>query len=237
MKLFVSDLHLDPNNAQSLHPFRACLDRYRSGLAELYILGDLFEYWIGDDYLPPAAEATATLLKDLADSGVRVFFMAGNRDFLLGEHFAKSCGMTILADPTVIVINDTPTLLSHGDHLCTDDHVYQAIRAKVRDPQWQQAVLSQTVEQRLGMAKEARGESQRHVGTAAEEIMDVNAEAVASCMAAAGVQQMIHGHTHRPADHTLTVNDLPARRIVLGDWYKPEHVHVAVDDRLVPFPG
>ncbi|MEM7705101.1 MAG: UDP-2,3-diacylglucosamine diphosphatase [Pseudomonadota bacterium] len=237
MKLFVSDLHLDPTNPQSLKPFRDCLERYRDGLAELYILGDLFEFWIGDDYVPATAKETAVLLKGLSERGVGVFFMAGNRDFLLGEEFASHCGMTILDDPTVITINGKPTLLSHGDHLCTDDHVYQAIRAKVRDPQWQQAVLAQTVEQRLAMANEARDESQRHTGEAAEEIMDVNPDAVMSCMTKAGVQQMIHGHTHRPGDHALVVNDAPARRIVLGDWYKPEHVHIALDDRLLPFPG
>ena len=233
MKLFVSDLHLNPEDAQSLQPLRRCLANYEGQLSELYILGDLFEFWIGDDYLPATALATAALLKDLSSSGVSIYFMAGNRDFMLGDDYAQRCGMQRLADPTVIEINDMPTLLSHGDHLCTDDHVYQAIRAKVRDPAWQQAVLAQSIDQRLAMAVEARGDSRRHTQAADEEIMDVNADAVVACMAAAGVQQMIHGHTHRPAEHHLTVNNAPARRLVLGDWYRREHIHIAVDDKLI----
>ena len=139
----------------------------------------------------------------------------------------------MLPDPTVIDVKGTPTLLSHGDQLCTDDHVYQAIRARVRNPDWQQAVLAQPIDQRLAMAVEARGDSKRHTESAAEEIMDVNPDAVVACMTEAGVQQMIHGHTHRPAEHHLTVNHAPARRVVLGDWYEPEHIHIVLDDQLI----
>ncbi len=233
MKLFVSDLHLDPERPATLNQFRACLDRYKAELTELYILGDLFEYWIGDDHLTETALATATLLKSFNDHGVEIFFMAGNRDFLLGPDYAALCHMQLLEDGSIIDLDGVATILSHGDHLCTDDQVYQAVRAKVRSPQWQQAVLAQPIDARLAMANQARGQSKAHTSEADMTIMDVNAEAVVGFMAEAGVVQMIHGHTHRPALHELTVNGQAARRWVLGDWYTDSGIRVLAGHQLV----
>ncbi|MFK7955122.1 MAG: UDP-2,3-diacylglucosamine diphosphatase [Lysobacterales bacterium] len=236
MKLFVSDLHLDPQRPQTLRQFERCLSYYDADVRELFILGDLFEYWIGDDYLTESATQTANLLRALSDRGVPVYFIPGNRDFLIGEAFAALCGMQFLEDGAIIDIHGTATLLCHGDHLCTDDPVYQSIRGEVRDSRWQQAVLAKPVEERLAMATQARDESKSHTSQADEAIMDVNAQAVMDQMASAGVQQMIHGHTHRPAIHKLTVNGQPAKRLVLGDWYSESNIRVIVDDQLVkPF--
>ncbi len=236
MKLFVSDLHLDPDRPETLEQFERCLKRYNSTIQELYILGDLFEYWIGDDYLTASANDTANLLRTLSERGVTVSFIPGNRDFLIGEQFAALCGMQRLEDGAIIDIDGTPTLLCHGDHLCTDDQVYQSIRQEVRDNRWQQAVLAQPIEARLALANQARDQSKSHTSQAEEAIMDVNAQAVLDQMASAGVQQMIHGHTHRPAIHELTVNGQPGRRLVLGDWYSESNIRVIEDNRLVhPF--
>ncbi len=218
--LFISDLHLDDSRPHITTLFQRFLATQARKADALYILGDLFESWIGDDDDAPLANTIANALLDLKRSGVPCHFMHGNRDFLLGETYAERAGFSLLNDPTVIDLYGVPTALVHGDALCTDDHAYQAFRQQVRNPFWQQGFLAQPLATRREMARQARTESQRHTAAANMEIMDVNAAAVARAMHEAGVHRLIHGHTHRPATHSFQLNGLPATRIVLGDWYE-----------------
>lgn len=219
--LFISDLHLDPARPQITTLFEDYLagDDVRHADA-LYILGDLVEAWIGDDDDAELPRRIAAATRAVRDAGVPVYFMAGNRDFLLGEAFAERAGMTLLDDGTVHDVQSQPTLLMHGDVLCTDDLAYQAVRKQVRDPQWQAHVLSMPLEARRALAVQAREDSRAHTGSTMESIMDVNADAVAGAMREAGVTRLIHGHTHRPAVHSLMLDGKAAERIVLGDWYE-----------------
>lgn len=218
--LFISDLHLEDSQ-----PVRTCcLLDFLGGPAReaeaLYILGDLFEFWIGDDALSTTAQQFAEAGKNLSSHGVPCYFMHGNRDFLLGETFASLSGMTLLPEKLVIDLYGTPTLLLHGDSLCTDDVEYQAVRRQTRDPAWQAAVLALSMEERLAMARDARDASRQHTGSASMEIMDVNEAAVHASFLEHGVGRMIHGHTHRPAvHHGQLENGQEAERIVLADWY------------------
>ena len=217
--LFVSDLHLDaasPEIARQFHAFLA--DEARAAEA-LYILGDLFEAWLGDDDPDPAARATVGALRALTDSGVPVSVMHGNRDFLIGERFCRETGATLLPDGTVIELYGDRAVLMHGDALCTDDASYQRLRRIVRNPLVRGLFRIMTLNQRRALAARMRAGSRAHVGMTAPEIMDVNSEAVAQAFREAGVRTMIHGHTHRPAVHPLEVDGAPAKRIVLGDWY------------------
>lgn len=218
--LFISDLHLDPERpditAQALE-----LLREEAGDADaLYILGDLFEAWVGDD--DPEAEKRKVIaaLKSLADGGLPCFFMRGNRDFLAGEGFARDSGCTMLEDPTVIEIHGTPVILMHGDTLCTDDLEYQAFRRTVRDPRWQEAMLARPLEERIAVARQLRAQSAASMAGKAEEIMDVNQAAVEAAMREHGVYTLVHGHTHRPAVHRFSLDGHEAVRVVLGDWYE-----------------
>lgn len=220
--LFISDLHLSPNRPGIVESFFSLLQGEARRADALYILGDLFEYWIGDDaadqlgYSPVIREIRA-----LADAGVPVYFMRGNRDFLAGDRFAAETGCEILADPTVIDLYGERALLMHGDFLCTDDTEHQKFRITVDDPDWQRAFLSKPVAARMQMAQEAREQSREHKDSVAMDIMDVNDDAVRKAFDAHDVRLMIHGHTHRPAIH-----DDPAgtRRIVLGDWYEQSSI-------------
>jgi len=217
--LFVSDLHIDaasPAMARQFHEFLA--GEARSADA-LYILGDLFEAWLGDDDPDPAARETVAALRALANSGVPVFVMHGNRDFLIGERFCRETRATLLDDGTVVELYGERALLMHGDALCTDDRGYQRLRRVVRNPLVRGIFRIMTLNQRRALARKLRAGSRAHVGTTAPEIMDVNAEAVAQAFRMAGVRTMIHGHTHRPAIHPLEIDGAPAKRIVLGDWY------------------
>lgn len=217
--LFVSDLHLDAASPEIARQFHAFLeDEVRSAEA-LYILGDLFEAWLGDDDTDPAARATVRALRALTDSGVPVFVMHGNRDFLIGERFCRETGATLLPDGTVIELCGERAALMHGDALCTDDASYQRLRRIVRNPLVRGLFRIMTLNQRRALAVRMRAGSRAHVGMTAPEIMDVNAEAVAQAFREAGVRTMIHGHTHRPAVHPLEIDGAPAKRIVLGDWY------------------
>ena len=214
--LFISDLHLEdaqPGITRLLLDFLAA---EAAAADALYILGDLFEYWIGDDVLSPTAETVADALSGVARK-TPVYFMHGNRDFLLGRTFAERAGMGLLDDPTVVDLYGTPTLLMHGDTLCTDDHAYQAFRAQVRQPAFIEMFLHKSVEERIAMAREARDASKAHTGHAAMEIMDVNEDAVRAAFEAHGVDRMIHGHTHRPAVHDRADG---RQRIVLGAWHE-----------------
>ncbi|MBY6070537.1 UDP-2,3-diacylglucosamine diphosphatase [Marinobacter salsuginis] len=218
--LFISDLHLEESRPDITEAFLGFLDGTASGVDQLYILGDFFEAWIGDDERTPLQEEIAAALRKLRDSGTDIFLMHGNRDFLIGEDFCKRAGATLLDDPTVIDLHGTPTLLMHGDSLCTADVEYQKFRANMRNPQWQQMILQRPLEDRQQMARQLREISMAKNQGKEEFIMDVTPEEVVKDMEAHGVQRMIHGHTHRPAVHELIANGLPAKRIVLGDWDK-----------------
>ncbi|MGP9831002.1 UDP-2,3-diacylglucosamine diphosphatase [Marinobacter sp. NSM] len=217
--LFISDLHLEESRPDITDAFLTFLREKAAGVEQLYILGDFFEAWIGDDERTPLQEQIAAALKQLSDSGTAIFLMHGNRDFLIGEDFCHRAGATLLDDPTVIDLYGTPTLLLHGDSLCTADVEYQKFRTNMRNPQLQKMMLARPLEDRQQMAKQLRALSMAKNQGKAEDIMDVTPEEVVKELEAHGVQLMIHGHTHRPAVHELEANGKPARRIVLGDWH------------------
>lgn len=218
--LFISDLHLDPERPAVTELFLELLDTRARAADAIYILGDLFEAWVGDDDTGPMNLAVCEGLKKCAVAGTPVFIMQGNRDFLLGAHFATASGCTLLGDPTLIDLYGTPTLLMHGDLLCTDDTEYMAFRRMVRDSEWQRQLLSRPLQERQQMAREMRDRSREQTGGKPESIMDVNKKAVIQIMTDHKVQRLIHGHTHRPAIHDLLISGEPAQRIVLGDWYE-----------------
>jgi UDP-2,3-diacylglucosamine hydrolase len=219
--LLIADLHLDPSRPQITDLFEHYLasDEVRHADA-LYILGDLVEAWIGDDDDAELPARIAAATRAVRDAGVPVYFMVGNRDFLLGPAFAARAGLTLLDDGTVHDIHGRRTLLMHGDVLCTDDIAYQAVRRQVRTPEWQAQILAMPLQARRAFAAKAREDSKTHTGNTMESIMDVNADAVAETMRKAGVTRLIHGHTHRPAVHDFQLDGAPAQRIVLGDWYE-----------------
>ena len=218
--LFVSDLHLDALAPAPGEQFRAFLAG-RAGDAEaLYILGDLFESWIGDDDADPYREQICAALAQLTASGVPCYVMHGNRDFLLGSGFEARSGVRLIEDPLLIELYGEPVLLTHGDALCTADHSYQQLRAVVRQRTWQQRFLALPLDVRGALAERARAGSRRHVSYTAADIMDADDGAVLAVMRACGVRTLVHGHTHRPAVHALELDGAPARRIVLGDWHQ-----------------
>ena len=219
--LFIADLHLDAARPQITELFERYLASDEARHADaVYILGDLVEAWIGDDDDAELPQRIAQATRALRDSGVPVFFMVGNRDFLLGEDFARRAGLTLLDDGTVHDLYGRPTLLMHGDVLCTDDVAYQTVRKQVRTPEWKANILAMPLAARRAFAAKAREDSRAHTGSTMETIMDVNADAVAKAMRTAGVDRLIHGHTHRPAIHRLDIDGNAAERIVLGDWYE-----------------
>jgi UDP-2,3-diacylglucosamine hydrolase len=219
--LFIADLHLDDSRPEITRLFEDFLgsDEARSADA-IYILGDLVEAWIGDDDDAELPSRIARATKALSDGGVPVYFMVGNRDFLLGQAYAERAGMQLLDDGTVHSLYGRPTLLMHGDVLCTDDVAYQAVRKQVRTPAWQAQILAMPLDARRAFAAKARADSKAHTGNTMETIMDVNADATADTMRKAGVTRLIHGHTHRPAIHRFDLDGQTAERIVLGDWYE-----------------
>ncbi len=247
--LFVSDLHLDAARPRLVALFLDFLRDEAAHADALYILGDLFEYWVGDDDPQSVGSEVADGLSALARTGAPVHFLRGNRDFLLGAGYVARAGFAILPDPCVIDLYGRPTLLMHGDLLCTDDADYQAFRRQTRNPAWQEEFLAQSLDARIAFAQRARAasiEHQRNVRAAhgcasgsalpsvaagagsagaagdmaREDITDVSTTTVENTFARYGVATMIHGHTHRPAIHNLAVGDQPRTRIVLGDWYE-----------------
>lgn len=211
--LFISDLHLDaarPAITQALAEF---LDQNKH-CERLFILGDLFEAWIGDDDDSALALEIAGILSAFSASGPALYLMQGNRDFLLGEDFCRAVGAALLQDPTVIDLYGEPTLLMHGDTLCTDDIDYQAFRKTARDPKWQADLLAHSLDERRALAKQLRAISKESSSNKAEDIMDVTTQEVQRMMKEQGVAQLIHGHTHRPARHDSSAGT----RWVLGDW-------------------
>lgn len=215
--LFISDLHLDESRPAVTMLFLDWLRGEAARAEALYILGDLFEAYIGDDDDAALVATVADALREVSDRGVRVHFMHGNRDFLVGETFARRAGLTLLGETSVVDLYGTPTLLLHGDTLCLDDVAYQRIRVQLRDPAWQRQFLAQPLAARRAFAAQARAESARHTGATDAAIMDVTPAAVERALADHGVRRMIHGHTHRPATHAI---DRGGERIVLGDWYE-----------------
>lgn len=217
--LLLSDLHLDPRYPATIQRFLGLLETRAHQNEACYILGDLFEIWIGDDYIDPAYQAVINALQSCTRQGLKISLLHGNRDFLLGTQFMQQTGCKLLSDPVMIDLYGQPVLLMHGDQLCTDDTEYQLFRRTVRDPDWQTAVLRKSVEERLAMAKDARSLSSELTREKPDAIMDVNQGAVGKIFAQYDTRLLIHGHTHRPGFHDLTVNNKPVRRIVLGDWH------------------
>ncbi|MEO7917228.1 MAG: UDP-2,3-diacylglucosamine diphosphatase [Dokdonella sp.] len=218
--LFVSDLHLDASRPCITELFIEFMRDEADEAQALYILGDLFEAWIGDDVADPAGDAVALALAELHERGIPSFFIHGNRDFLLGDAWARRARLTLLADPALITIESQPTLLMHGDTLCIDDTGYQTFRTQVHAPEWQRNFLARSGAERNAFAAQAREESRRQTAIKESAIMDVNADAVIATMRDHNVTRLIHGHTHRPAIHRFDIDCHPAERIVLGDWYE-----------------
>jgi len=218
--LFISDLHLDESRPAAVAQFERFLTRTAPGADGLYVLGDLFEYWVGDDGLALPFPARIAQAIAATARAVPVFFMHGNRDFLIAERFARETAMTLLADPTIVDLYGERTLLMHGDTLCTGDAAYQAFRATVREPAWQSVALARPLDERIAIAHKMRADSEAAKGGKAAEIMDVAPEAVDKAFAASGCRVMIHGHTHRPGRHVHQVLGRECVRWVLGDWYE-----------------
>ena len=219
--LFVSDLHLCPSRPQINRLFLDFLAGPARQAESLYILGDLFEYWAGDDDLDdPFNVGICAGLRGLSDAGVPVFFMSGNRDFLAGEIFARAAGLTLLPKPAAVELGGTPTLLMHGDTLCTDDAAYQAFRAEVRSIDWRQAFMALPLDRRKARIEALRRESEAQKRIKPIDIMDVNPAAVLRALTFHRSTRLIHGHTHRPARHDLVIDGQPCERWVLPDWYE-----------------
>lgn len=218
--LFISDLHLHESRPEVTEGFQQFLRTQAQEAEALYILGDFFDAWIGDDDDNPLATQTAARLRQVADQGVAIYLMHGNRDFLLGEDFANRAGATLIDDPTIVQLGERSAVLMHGDTLCTRDVDYMAFRAQVRTPQWQAQALAQPLAVRRQIAMELRNQSKSMSSLKAEDIMDVTPEEVVRVMEEAGASVLIHGHTHRPKRHSLTVKGQEAERIVLGDWHE-----------------
>jgi UDP-2,3-diacylglucosamine hydrolase len=221
----ISDLHLCAQRPAVTQAFLHWLQTEVAQAEALYILGDFVEAWVGDDVLDDAEHGAefrpvVAALRRLSDSGVKLYFMHGNRDFLIGTQFAQACGLQLLADPTMIQHGEKRILLSHGDALCTDDLAYQQFRNQVRSPQWQQAFLAQTLAARIAFATQARNQSMQNKAMHPLAIMDVNAAAVLQLVRENDYPEvLLHGHTHRPEIHALTVDGHACQRWVLGDWH------------------
>lgn len=217
--LFISDLHLCDSRPQISRLFFEFLETHARSAEALYILGDLFESWVGDDEDTPLSRSVVGALRRLSDHGVAVYLMHGNRDFLLAQQFSDASGAHLLADPTLLDLYGQPTLLMHGDTLCTDDKSYLAFRAQVRDPAWQAGFLAQSLAVRRTMAQQARSQSEHAKQEKAAAIMDINQQAVIEILREYAYPRLIHGHTHRPARHDLQVDGHACERWVLPDWY------------------
>ncbi|MBT8146595.1 MAG: UDP-2,3-diacylglucosamine diphosphatase [Gammaproteobacteria bacterium] len=223
MLRLISDLHLDltrPDITEALFWF---LRHLAPESSHLYILGDLFEAWVGDDVPHPLADQVAAELNKLTLKGTEVTLMHGNRDFLIGEDFAARCGASLLEEPVILDIANRKIALLHGDILCTRDTEYLKFRHMVRNPEWQREFLAMTVEQRLEFARQAREQSRQATSKASTEIMDVTDTAVSDMFQRLEIDTMIHGHTHRPAVHNLAIDNAATdaktrQRVVLGDW-------------------
>ena len=220
--LLIADLHLDPAREDLTRAFLDFLNHTAPGAAALYILGDLFNVWIGDDDDTPLYHDISQALLALSRSGTAVYLMHGNRDFLLGSAYAAAAGAELISEPYVLEHRGRRYLLMHGDILCTRDSDYMAFRKLVRDPVWQQAFLAQPLQARREFAAQARTKSKSMSSNKPQDIMDVTGSEVEKLMQRYGIDTLIHGHTHRPAVHEFSVGDTPCRRIVLSDWDNAE---------------
>jgi UDP-2,3-diacylglucosamine hydrolase len=221
-QLFISDLHLSGAQWDTVRLFLRFLSERAVEADHLYILGDLFDAWIGDDHDAPPIPEVKQALGQLSQSGTRLWLMHGNRDFLIGDDFRRETGAIQLQDPTLVDLYGKPTLLMHGDLLCTDDHAYMEFRREVRAPENIKHLLSLPIEQRLDLAKRYRAISGEAKSSKPESIMDVNPDTVASYLSEYQAEHLIHGHTHRPADHVIELADKTCCRHVLAQWH-PDH--------------
>jgi UDP-2,3-diacylglucosamine hydrolase len=219
-RLFVSDVHLDFSAPEATAQFLDFLRSHAANAEALYILGDLFEAWVGDDDPEPTKTRIRDGLRELTNRGVGCFILHGNRDFLLGRDFCHATGSRLLADPVVVDLDGERVLLTHGDALCTDDRAYQELRSVVRTPDWQRRFLALPLADREMLATQARAGSRQHTARAIPVIMDVNADAVSTAYRSTRVRRIIHGHTHRPGIHETQIEGASAQRIVLGAWYE-----------------
>ena len=217
--LFISDLHLEAERPDIGNQFLKFLANEASGAEDLYILGDLFESWVGDDDPNTYYAVIKLALRKLTDSGVPIYYMHGNRDFMIGRKFANETGIRILEDPHKVIMYGRQVLLSHGDLLCTDDHQYQQIRKLTHDPDWQASMRAKPLGERLAIAEEARRQSLEQTINQSLKIMDVNQDEVKRVMLEHTVEVLLHGHTHRPGVHTVDLGSRKAKRLVLGDWH------------------
>lgn len=222
--LFISDLHLEPEREDILHLFLQFLEHRAVKARQLYILGDLFEAWIGDDDEDGINGLVLGALRTLTQAGTEVFIQHGNRDFLMGEQFERLSGCKLIADPYVVDLWGTRTILLHGDTLCTDDLDYMKFRDMVRNPQWQAQFLDKSLLERRQIAQHLRTQSKQATGQKAEYIMDVNTVTVERVFRNSKATLMIHGHTHRPKEHFHIIDGKTTRRLVLGDWYDSGYV-------------
>ncbi|WP_373388485.1 UDP-2,3-diacylglucosamine diphosphatase [Pseudomonas alcaligenes] len=218
MILLISDLHLEEQRPDITRAFVHFLQTRARQAEALYILGDFFEVWVGDDGMSPFQHDIARALRSLSDAGTRIYLMHGNRDFLIGRAFCREAGCTLLKDPSIVRFNGEPVLLMHGDSLCTLDKGYMKLRRLLRNPISLFILRHLPLTTRRKLARKLRSESRAQTRMKAREIIDVTPDEVPRIMAEYGVRTLIHGHTHRPAEHQLDVNGQSARRIVLGDW-------------------
>jgi UDP-2,3-diacylglucosamine hydrolase len=236
--LFASDLHLDGQAPWAIDAFVSFLEGPAREAEALYLLGDLFEAWVGDDDDDPANSRACDALARLTRAGTPVFALHGNRDFLLGAGFEQRTGVKLLPDPVSLELHGVATLLSHGDVFCTEDLPYQELRGIVRRPDWQRRFLALPLATRRQLADAARAGSKAHTERQVPVLMDVDPDAVLRAMRAAGVRRLVHGHTHRPATHDFEIDGAPAQRVVLAPWYEAASC-VAIDAsgvREIPLP-
>lgn len=218
--LFISDLHLEAERPDITQAFFSFLEEHASKAQALYILGDFFNVWLGDDYVTELNTQVAEALQTLTKAGLKIKLMHGNRDFLMGKDFAKRCGAELIEEPYLLAAYEQEILLMHGDILCTRDLDYMAFRSMVRDPEWQESFLARPIAERIAYAEQAREQSKAMSSNKAEDIMDVTPEAVTALMQKYKIDTLIHGHTHRPYIHNLNSGSetSSAKRLVLGDW-------------------
>jgi UDP-2,3-diacylglucosamine hydrolase len=223
---FISDLHLSAEQPALTQLFTHYLNHIAPDADAVFILGDLFEVWLGDDMILPEYQDAIEAIKALTEKNIPVYIMYGNRDFLMREQFEKITGSQLINDPTIIDLYGTPTLLMHGDTLCTDDVEYQKFRTMVRSTDWQNDFLGKSQEERLAIAKQYRDKSKTATKSKTSSIMDVNQQEVETVMQIYKVTQLIHGHTHRPNTHHFKLGDRDAKRLVLADWDLAGHILV-----------
>ncbi len=236
--LFASDMHFEDQRPDILRAFFRLLEEKRGDLQQIYLLGDIFEVWLGDDTPSACADALAEKLYSLANDGVEIFLMHGNRDFLLGEEYARRCGATLIHEPFLLELAGRKAALMHGDVLCTLDTDYMAFRAMVRNPEWIQDFLAKPLPERIAIGRALREKSQQSAQQKQDMIMDVTPAEVAGVMEQLDVDLLIHGHTHRPALHDVMLDGRTGHRIVLGDWYQQGWYLLADTTtlQLLPFP-